>query len=176
MPETADFADFVRRIRAGDDEAAQNLVARFEPLIRREVRLRISDDRLNRAFDSMDVSQSVLARFFLRAATGEYELNDPDQLARLLVTMAHRLKSRARQEQRQVRDMRRLAAGPGVLDEVADGRPSPHEVVSQKELLERVKAALTDEERTIFEMRSIGLGWDDIAGTWGGPCRPAACN
>ena len=87
MPDTANFSEFLRRIRAGDDEAAQELVARYEPLIRREVRLRIEDDRLNRAFDSIDVSQSVLARFFLRAATGEYELNSPDQLARLLVTM-----------------------------------------------------------------------------------------
>ncbi len=169
MPKIADFPDFLRRIRAGDDEAAQELVARFEPLIRREVRLRIGDDRLNRAFDSVDVTQSVLARFFVRAATGEYELNDPEQLARLLVTMArNRLKSRVRQERRQVRDMRRLAASPGMLDEVADTRPSPFEVVSRKELLERVKTALTTEERTIFELRSSGLSWDDISKRLGG--------
>ena len=112
----------------------------------------------------MDVSQSVLARFFLRAATGEYELNQPDQLARLLVTMArHRLKSRVRWERRQVRDQRRLAVRPGVLDEVADARPSPVEVASRKELLETVKASLTQDERTIFEMRTIGMGWEEIA-------------
>ena len=116
-------------------------MARFEPLIRREVRLRIGDDRLNRAFDSVDVSQSVLARFFLRKATGEYELTDPDQLARLLMTMArNRLRSRTSTRAAQVRDVRRLVATPGVLDEIADNRPSPFEVVSRKELLERVKA------------------------------------
>ena len=119
MTEDADFLDFLRRIRAGDDAAATELVRRFEPMIRREVRMRIGDDRLNRAFDSVDVSQSVLACFFSRAATGEYELERPDQLARLLLTMArNRLISRARNERRLVRDVRRLTADPGVLEQV----------------------------------------------------------
>ena len=95
----AGFADFVRRIRAGDDQAAEELVNRFESLIRREVRLRISGSQFDRAFDSRDVSQSVLANFFARAAIGQFELEHPDQLARLLVTMArNKLVSRVRSE------------------------------------------------------------------------------
>ncbi len=96
MDNDPSFAEFVRRIRAGDDTAAEELVRRYEPLIRREVRLRIEDDRLNRAFDSIDVSQSVLASFFVRAAVGQYDLDRPDQLTRLLVAMArNKLASRA---------------------------------------------------------------------------------
>ena len=34
------FGDFIRRIRAGDELAARELVARYEPVIRREVRVR----------------------------------------------------------------------------------------------------------------------------------------
>src|SRR6476659_6235970 len=103
MTETPDFAGYVPRIRAGDD-AALELVTRFEPLIRRQIRVRMGDDRLNRAFDSLDVSQSVFANFFSRAASGEYQLERPDQLARLLVTMArNRLVSRVRRERRMVR-------------------------------------------------------------------------
>ncbi|HEY1600963.1 MAG TPA: ECF-type sigma factor [Pirellulales bacterium] len=169
MPEIADFVEFLRRIRAGDDDAARELVDRFEPLIRREVRLRIGDDRLNRAFDSVDISQSVLASFFVRASTGEYELDQPDQLARLLVTMArNRVRSRARRERRQVRDVRRLAAKPGVLNDIADPRPSPFDVVSRKEQLERVKSSLTVEELAIFELRSIGLSWSEVVERLGG--------
>ena len=169
MTEDPDFVEFLRRIRAGDDAAATELVRRFEPLIRREVRMRIGDDRLNRAFDSLDVSQSVLACFFSQAATGEYELDQPEQLARLLLTMArNRLISRARAERRLVRDIRRLTADPSVLDQVADGRPSPSQVVSRREELELLKASLTEEERQIFDLRVGGLSWDEVATRLGG--------
>lgn len=169
MAENPDFADFLRRIRAGDDAAAKELVNRFEPLIRREVRMRIGDDRLNRAFDSVDVSQSVLANFFVRAATGGYELDCPEQLARLLIMMArNKLISRARSERRLVRDVRRLTAEPGVLDQVADPRPSPSEIVSRKEELELLTTSLSEEDRQILELRSAGLSWDEVGTRLGG--------
>ncbi len=40
MSESTAFPDFIRRIRAGDDKAARELVERYEPVIRCEVRLR----------------------------------------------------------------------------------------------------------------------------------------
>ncbi len=169
MTEDPDFVDFLRRIRAGDESAARELVQRFEPLIRREVRMRIGDDRLNRAFDSVDVSQSVLACFFSRAASGEYELDQPEQLARLLLTMArNRLISRARSERRLVRDVRRLTADPGVLEQMIALQPSPSQFVSRREELEVVKASLTDEERQIFDLRVGGLSWEEVATRLGG--------
>ena len=163
------FADFVRRIRAGDDQAAQELVNRFESLIRREVRLRISGSQVNRAFDSLDVTQSVLANFFVRAAAGQFELEHADQLARLLVTMArNKLVSRVRSELRQIRDIRRVTVEPNVLDRVADQRPSPSEIVARKELLERLRTLLSDEERQIIDLRNQGLGWEEVATRLGG--------
>jgi RNA polymerase sigma factor (sigma-70 family) len=163
------FADFVRRIRAGDDQAAKELVTRFESLIRREVRLRISGSQVNRAFDSLDVSQSVLANFLMRAATGQFELERPDQLARLLVTMArNKLVSRVRSERRQIRDIRRVTAEPQALDQVVDQQPSPSEIVARRELLERLRTLLSDEERQIIDLRNQGLGWDEVATKLGG--------
>ena len=82
------FAEFVQRIRAGDERAAADLVQRYESAIRMEVRLRLSDRRLRRAFDSTDICQSVLASFFVRAASGQYDLQKPEQLIRLLIGMA----------------------------------------------------------------------------------------
>ena len=73
MAHTDDFQDAIQRIRAGDEQAAAELVPRFEPLVRREIRLNLKDRRLARVFDSMDVCQSVLASFFFRTAAGEYE-------------------------------------------------------------------------------------------------------
>jgi RNA polymerase sigma factor (sigma-70 family) len=165
----AGFADFVRRIRAGDDQAAAELVNRFESLIRREVRLRISGSQFDRAFDSRDVSQSVLANFFARAAIGQFELEHPDQLARLLVTMArNKLVSRVRSERRQIRDSRRVTGAPDALDRVADEQPSPSEIFARKELLERLGTLLSDEERQIIDLRNQGLGWEEVATKLGG--------
>src|SRR5262245_62756635 len=111
MSRAAHFVDFLRRIRRGDEQAAVELVRRYEPLIRREVRLGISDRRLSRAFDSIDVCQSVLASFFARAATGQYDLESSEQLVKLLMSMArNKLASLARREQRLRRDARRVTA------------------------------------------------------------------
>src|SRR5260370_4819279 len=85
MDETS-FFEFIKRVRAGDEQAATELVRQYETEIRREVRLRLRDGRLRRGFDSVDICQSVLASFFVRAALGQYELEEPQQLIKLLVT------------------------------------------------------------------------------------------
>src|SRR5262245_51385378 len=122
MSEATSFAEFVRRIRAGDEQAAAELVRRYEPLIRREIRLNLDDRRLGRVFDSMDVCQSVLASFFVRTAAGEYDLERPEQLVALLVTMArNKLASAARREHRGCRDSRRVCERAAAhLEGVAD--------------------------------------------------------
>jgi RNA polymerase sigma-70 factor (ECF subfamily) len=164
------FADFMRRIRAGDEQAARDLVAQYEPLIRREVRLHLEDRRLCRLFDSMDVCQSVLGSFFLRAAAGEYDLDRPVELLRLLVTMArNKLASAARAQHRKRRDQRRLSAdGQEQMDRVADPRPGPATAVAGQELLRAFRDGLTEEERRIVELRGNGLAWADVAAQMGG--------
>jgi len=170
MDQHKDFSVLVRRIRAGDEVAAEQLVRRYEPLIRRAIRLRIEDSRLNRVFDSMDVSQSVLASFFVRAAIGEYDLEHPDQLVRLLVAMArNKLASRVRQERRQQRDVRRVAVlSTKDFADLVDPRPSASELLSKRELLDRLRSELSADERQIAELRGEGYGWDEIAGKLGG--------
>src|SRR5437773_104981 len=150
MADEKTFADFLRRIRAGDEQAAAELVRQYEPLIRREVRLHLEDRRLGRLFDSMDVCQSVLASFFVRTAAGQYDLDQPGQLVKLLVTMArNKLASAARQQRRQRRDNRRLAAGADELAAVAAKGATPSRLVAGKELLERFRQGLSAEERQV---------------------------
>jgi RNA polymerase sigma-70 factor (ECF subfamily) len=170
MTDPTAFATFVHRIRSGDGRAAEELVRLYEPLIRREVRLHLEDRRLARLFDSMDVCQSVLGSFFLRAAAGQYDLERPDQLARLLVTMArNKLASAARGQHRQRRDQRRLAPdGQEQLTRLADPKPGPGSAVAGRELLERFREELSDEERRLVDLRGEGLSWADVASRLGG--------
>jgi RNA polymerase sigma-70 factor (ECF subfamily) len=169
MSEPLPFAEFIRRIRAGDGEAAEELVRRYEPIIRREVRVRLTDTRLGRVFDSMDVCQSVLRSFFVRTAAGQYDLEDPAQLVGLLVTMARRkLASEARKERRQKRDNRRIASNDEALDAAAAGEASPSRVAADRDLLAAVRERLTEDERQLAELRGQGYTWEAIAERVGG--------
>jgi RNA polymerase sigma-70 factor (ECF subfamily) len=163
------FAEAIRRIRSGDDQVAAELVRRYEPLIRREVRLHLEDERLRRLFDSMDVVQSVLGSFFLRTAAGEYDLESPEQLGALLVTMTrNKLASAARYQYRLRRDLRRNEADDDALSTAAADEPSPSVEIANQELLDELRQHLTSEEREIAKLRADGRSWDDVAGTLGG--------
>jgi RNA polymerase sigma factor (sigma-70 family) len=170
MLEIEAFRDAIQRIRGGDEQAAAELVRQYEPLIRREVRLQLHDRRLCRLFDSMDVCQSVLASFFVRTAAGQYELDKPQDLVGLLVTMArNKVALAARKHYRQRRDTRRTApAGHDALGAVADAQPSPSQEVCHRELMQHVRRLLSEEELQIAELRSQGSSWADIAAQLGG--------
>jgi RNA polymerase sigma-70 factor (ECF subfamily) len=170
MSDSTSFADFIRRIRAGDDQAAQELVARYEPVIRREVRLRLKDPRLQSQFDWTDVCQSVMASFFLRAASGQYDLEEPGQLLKLLVVMTrHKLANQERRHRAERRDYRRLEPhDPADLEGRAIPQPSPSRLVAGRELLEEFRRRLTEEERALVDLRAQGCEWPEIAAKLGG--------
>lgn len=163
------FLTFLDRVRAGDQKAAEELVRMYEPEIRREVRLRLRDSRLRRDFDSVDICQSVMASFFVRAALGQYDLQKPDELIRLLVTMTrNKLVSQVRKQQTQGRDLRRRdAAGQEKLQNVAQG-PTPSLLVANEELIQEFRKRMSPDEWRIAERRTQGLAWDAIAAELGG--------
>jgi len=162
------FADLIARVRSGDEQAASELVRRYEPAIRRAVRVRLADTRLERAFDSMDICQSVMASFFVRAALGQYDLDGPDQLLRLLATMArHKLADQVSRERAECRDNRRVEEGSAHSRDVMAGSPTPSREVAARDLLLEVQGRLSPEERRLVEMRQQGREWSDIAAELG---------
>jgi RNA polymerase sigma factor (sigma-70 family) len=169
MSESTAFPDFIRRIRAGDDQAARELVERYEPVIRCEVRLRLRDPRLYSRFDWTDICQSVMVSFFVRAAAGQYDLEQPDQLLRLLVIMTrHKLANQQRRHRAEMRDCRRLSAcDPAYLDG-ATASPSPSRLVVGRELLAEVNRRLSKDERLLAALRADGCEWTEIAARLGG--------
>jgi len=169
MAEETTFADFLRRIRDGDEAAAAELVRRYESAIRVEVRMRLDDPRFHRVLDSMDVCQSVLASFFVRAASGQYDLQRPEQLVALLVTIARNKAIRAVRRQRaQRRDDRRHVVLSGSSPDLASAEPSASRIVSGRELLAEVRSRLSEEERRLADLRAEGRQWAAIASEVGG--------
>ena len=103
MLDETTFTAFIKRIRSGTTRRQPELVKRYEPEIHREVRLRLRP-AFARDFDSMDICQSVLASFSCVRRWGEYEVDRPERLPRLLVTMArNKLIYQVRRQRRQTR-------------------------------------------------------------------------
>jgi DNA-directed RNA polymerase specialized sigma24 family protein len=135
----AGYAEFLARIRQGDDQAAEELVRLCEPEIRLEIRswLRMRNPSLRRVFDSMDICQAVLASFFLRAAVGEFDIDEPRQLVPLLVGMArNKLAEQVRFHQRDRRDVRKVQAADSAFDPAARQTETPSQIVALRDLLE----------------------------------------
>jgi RNA polymerase sigma-70 factor (ECF subfamily) len=169
MADDSTFAEFLRRVRAGDEQAAAELVRRYESAIRVEVRMRLADSRLRRVFDSMDLCQSVLASFFVRVAAGQYDLQRPEQLIGLLVTITrNKVAYQARRQQAQRRDQRREVPVDPQDHEPAGAEPSPSRVASGRELLAELRRRLTPEELRVADLRSEGRPWAEIAAALGG--------
>jgi RNA polymerase sigma factor (sigma-70 family) len=163
------FRAFIARVRAGDEDAARELVERYEKLIRREVRLRLSDRALLRVFDSMDISQSVLVSFFAKASSGGFEIETPDQLTRLLIGMArNKLAFQVRRQHARCRD-RRLNEARRVEDlDVESPAPNPSEVASDRDLIDAIRRRLGADGRRLADLRADGWEWSDIADRVGG--------
>ena len=166
MPEEP-FDTLIARIRAGEERAATDLVRRYEPEIRREVRFILRDPFLRRSFDSMDICQSVMGSFFLRAALGEYDLDRSEDLIRLLIRMTrNKVVDATRRQRAQCRDHRR-ATNIETL-EIEACSPTPSQVAEGREMLAAFRGKLNTEELRLADLRSQGQEWTDIAREVGG--------
>ena len=167
--DSPDFAELIRQVRCGEQSAAERLVARYEPFIRRELRIRMMDYRLSRHVDALDICQSLWSSFFGRMAAGQFDIADPQQLSKLLVAMArNKLASQARRELTLKRDLRRTETSDLPLADVPDLCETPSSHLSAQEIKDKILSSLSDEERQLSDLRRVGLSWDEVAIRMGG--------
>jgi DNA-directed RNA polymerase specialized sigma24 family protein len=165
------FDELIRAVRAGDEGAAAELVRRYEPEMTRAVRAPMQRLRLHRVLDPADITQTVLARFFYHAAAGDFELDEPLQVQKLLLTMARKqVISEARRYLATRRDTRRLdeSFSERKLNSIEDRNPCPSMVAAVNELLGEMYRLFTPQERYIADQRSQGRNWQDLAAEVGG--------
>jgi RNA polymerase sigma factor (sigma-70 family) len=167
--EAAPFSTWIARIRAGDADAAAELIKRFERPVRVAVRARLTDVRLRRQFDSMDVVQSVMGSFFTRMTDGQFDLENPSQLVGLLMKMAqNKLLMQVRRHKQKRRDVTRTEVGSDDAPPIPDAEPGPERQAIGRELLQLLYDRLTDDERDLALRRAGGQQWTEIAGELGG--------
>jgi DNA-directed RNA polymerase specialized sigma24 family protein len=132
------------------------------------IRVRLHGGRMTALFDSMDVCQSVLGSFFLRAAAGQYALDTPTNLLKLLTAMArNKLAFQIRRQRAQKRDVGRDVPAERAA-EVAAADPTPSRRAADRDLLAELGRRLTPDERRLVELRNQGHDWNDIAGQLAG--------
>jgi RNA polymerase sigma-70 factor (ECF subfamily) len=110
-----------------------------------------------------------MASFFIRAAMGQYELDTPDQLLRLLATMTrNKLANQAHHHQAAARDHRRLDPATFDAGAIAGRDGSPSRQVAARELLAEARRRLAPEELRLLDLRDEGREWAEIAAAQGG--------
>jgi len=158
------FTDLLQRIRAGDAAAAEKLVERYQPALRRMVHVRLVGDRLRRLFDSEDICQSVLASFFVRMALGQYDLERPEDLLKLLAVMArNKVVNKARRMDVNGQGGERVSLADLSNSVLAAANAGPSRHAALKDLLQEVRRRLPREENDLLDLRQQGVAWADIA-------------
>jgi hypothetical protein len=79
----------------------------------------------------------------------------------------NKMAMQARHHHSQRRDSRKQAGGDA-LEGLLGGDPGPERVAAGRELLEAVRARLSDEERRLADLRGQGMTWPEIAEQVGG--------
>lgn len=168
MIEGNEFSELLARVRRGEPEAATELIEKYERELRIIARVKLTDPRVRRIFDSTDVCQSILFNFFIRTAAGEYEFRSSDDFVRLLATMIeNKVIDYARFLRTKRRDIRRQSALPVEEFQLVRGANPAELDLENAEIIERIKERLSEEAITIWESRAGGCSWESIATRFG---------
>ena len=159
------FSNLIQRVQSGESEAAAELVRLHETEIRRFIRYRLASASLSTLFESLDIWQSVMARFFVHLDAGKLDLDEPVKLRKLLMTMArNKVYDQVRHENADRRDRKKMGGWSNeLLDSLAGAAETPSQIVSRQEIVSLIRASLSDEEAYLLDQRASGQSWDALA-------------
>ena len=167
MAETPQDRVFLDRWRAGDQSAARELFDRYVDRLVTLARRRISE-RLASRVDPEDIVQSVFRTFFLRARDGQFKVEDPDDLCKLLARITINKTLRQIAYHLRAKRNRGQEAGQGeVTDElllaVCSGEPSPEAAATFVDELGHFLDDMPEEDQKVLALRMEGYGTMEIA-------------
>jgi RNA polymerase sigma factor (sigma-70 family) len=167
MPEPPGDQSLLHQWRAGDQKAAREIVERYVDRLLDLARRRLSQ-RLARRVDPEDIVQSVFRTFFGRARAGQFHVEDPDDLCKLLMRITlHKTLRQAAFHRAAKRDLNQEAgSGPDDTDhlrDVLDREPTPEAANMFVDELEQMLNQLRPEDRQVIDMRLQGYSNVEIA-------------
>lgn len=157
--------ELLERIRKGDEEAARELLQRFEPHVRRVVRQRLPMVMRSK-FDSMDFVQSVWGEFFPKLRKGEIDFDSPQRLAKFLTLVARaKVTTEYRKRFGKKFDLHKeVDMGTGLLYVPGKGgEPSPSQQAVAHERMEEILRGRPELHKKVIEMRSQDFTFVEIA-------------
>jgi DNA-directed RNA polymerase specialized sigma24 family protein len=159
-----DFHDLIRRVRLGDEDAARTLVSQFEPFMLRVVRFRLRHradyDRLRHDFGSVDVCQSVFKSLFERLKDGRFDLNEPQDMEKLLAAM---IRFKIANKARRLSTVWREIVSHEPSGYLVDPGPSAEKLTEDKDLSETIFRLFSTDELEILNRRLDHQSWPEIA-------------
>ncbi len=162
---TGGIESFLIRIRSGDEDAARDLLKRYEAEVRLVVRRQLP--RLLRSrFDSIDFLQSVWADFFQKVRSGQSGFEDERHLVGFLARAAKnkvidQYRRAASQKQNVYRE-EPIWTQAGRTRELAGQDATPSQVAEAREALGRLQELMPDDRRMILELKAQGLSSREI--------------
>ncbi len=158
----------LERFRAGEEAAATELFERFSKRLGSLVQSRLSR-KLARRLDAEDVVLSAYRSFFVRARDGQFAVDEPGDLWRLLakITLNKLYRSAARHHAGR-RSLDREQ--DGIIDlanRATDAASSPDLEVIVADQLEYLMSQLPEATCRVLELRLQGHDADEIAGLIG---------
>jgi DNA-directed RNA polymerase specialized sigma24 family protein len=166
-----ELQEFLQTLQSGDERAVEEMLRRLDPFLRQAIRLRLIDGRLRRVMDTGDVFDSLMKDFLARpASTGKQGGNNDDNTpmsrpaalhAYLAAAVHHKIRTKARKERRHSGSL------PPEWD-AADPQAAPSQELENRDFIEAIRSRLSGEECELFDLKSRGLTWPEIAGRLGG--------
>lgn len=163
---TNSFADFVKRLQAGDDAASRQLFDRFARQLIATARRRF-DGPLKHKVDPEDVVQSAYKSFFTRHADGKFEVGNWNSLWGLLtIITVRKCSERVAYHRAQQRDAAReipaaANSAPGI--EGLSREPTPAEAAELAETVTQLMQSLDADDRPILELSLQGYTTREIS-------------
>ena len=159
-----DIRELLARIKNGDEEAARELLNRYESKVRLVVRRQLP--RLLRSrFDSIDFLQSVWGSFFHRIQTESNDLNEEENLIAFLAWAArNKVIDEYRRAATQKQNIHREESieNRGDWETTLASGDTPSELAQAHETFDRLSRLLPEDRRVILELKAAGYSCGEI--------------